>query len=201
MNWQLMQFAGPLFGRNIWPGMSRSSNPTGRTFVITHFWSTSALHFPPLHGNDTQIAPGLPGAAPSDLVQNMSDDMIAVRLVNTSPVAAGLLPAGGDGWLLHLVLISTRLSPSPHPNTGRHHEACSSRSEAMCSRASQWLGMAAGCNLRLLGSAATLEIAGGAAVLLGYQLPRPSKEEVAAIRPHNGQRRARARVIDSSLWT
>ena len=66
-------------------------------------------------------------------------------------------------------------------------------------------GMDTGCILRLLGSAATLELAGGAAQLLGYTLPAQNpSSHVAEARDSDGAvggRKARAHVIDSSRWT
>lgn len=204
INRQLMQYAGPLFSRHIYmesAGPQAAGVKTawleGRRFVVTNVWTTSSLRLPVAQSNGTEVAAVGPGSLPSDIIQNMSSDLIVIRLANTTAVGANLLPAlGGNGWLL---LISTRISSSEGGSPPRSVQI-TLRSDVQSSQplvADSFQGMPTGCNLRLLGSTATLELAGGGGQLLGYQLPSAAPPSGATIA---GQRRARARVIDSILW-
>ena len=209
VNQQLMQFAGPLFGRHLY---EESAGPQGAGhknllpdqlhFVVTSIWSTSAsLQLPMVHSNGTAVSAVAPGTRSIDLVQNMSSDLIAIHIANTTAVSPTDLPPGGDGWLL---LISTRVSTAEGGSPPRDIQI-TMRADVQSTQplvVDRFQGMESGCNLRLLGSAATLELGGGAAQLLGYTLP--SLTPPKAVDPSYGavgRRKARARVIDSSRWT
>ena len=121
----------------------------------------------------------------------MSSDFIVIHLANGTAVGPGLLPPGsptwnshdGDGWLL---LISTRVSTTESGSPPRAVQL-TLRGDVQSTQpmvVDHFQGMDTGCILQLLGSAATLELAGGAAQLLGYTLGQlVPHRSVTVVRP------------------